>query len=422
MVNYTKQQITHIKHQALIAAQHHNAVMLLDNNFCLNAFGLHQIEFAAAFGVSDYISVNQHSFDALENFVAKHQHTYVFTQLSYDLKNQLEKLQSNHPNHIGFDDLIAFIPEQLLVIDAQGNCVFGDEVAQQLLHQQITLTDVPHQPINVQAKVNKEQYLSDVEHIRQHILEGDVYELNYCTEFYHTNACINPYQVYDKLKCKSPVPFGAFFKWDKKYLLCASPERFMTKLGDKVYSQPIKGTTPRSANEAEDEAQKQHLLNSEKERAENLMIVDLVRNDLARTAQTGTVVVDELFGIYSFKQVHQMISTVSAKPKQEVSGVEVIKNAFPMGSMTGAPKIMAMKLIEQYEQTQRGLYSGAVGYFAPNGNFDLNVVIRSLQFNAQTNYLSFEVGSAITYDSQGEQEYEECLLKASAMVNVLLGE
>ena len=117
-----------------------------------------------------------------------------------------------------------------------------------------------------------------------------------------------------------------------------------------------------------------------------------------------------------------MISTVSAKPKQEVSMVEVIKSAFPMGSMTGAPKIMAMQLIEQYEQTKRGLYSGAVGYFAPNGNFDLNVVIRSLQFNAQTNYLSFEVGSAITYDSQGEQEYEECLLKASAMVNVLLGE
>lgn len=422
MFKYTKQQITHIKHQALIMAQNHQQVMLLDNNFCVNALGLHQIEFSAAFGVSDYIAVHHNSFDALGNFVAKHQNKYVFTQLGYDLKNQLEKLQSNHPNHIDFDPLIAFVPEHLVVIDANGNCVFGNELAQQLLQQQLTFDQVPHQPVNVQAKINKQQYLSDVEHIRQHILEGDVYELNYCTEFYHNDACINPYQVYDKLKCKSPVPFGAFFKWDKKYLLCASPERFMTKIGDKVYSQPIKGTTPRCANKADDEAQKQHLVNSEKERAENLMIVDLVRNDLARTAQTGTVMVDELFGIYSFKQVHQMISTVSAKPKQEVSAVEVIKNAFPMGSMTGAPKIMAMQLIEQYEQTQRGLYSGAVGYFAPNGNFDLNVVIRSLQFNAQTNYLSFEVGSAITYDSQGEQEYEECLLKASAMVNVLLGE
>jgi para-aminobenzoate synthetase component 1 len=422
MVNYNKQQITQIKQQALIAAQHHSAVMLLDNNFCINAFGLHQIEFAAAFGISDYLSLNNHSFDALENFVAKHQDKYVFTQLSYDLKNQLEKLQSNHPNHIGFDELIAFVPELLVVIDAQGNCVFGNDVAQQLLQQQLSTIDLPHTPINVLAKVNKQQYLSDVEHIRQHILEGDVYELNYCTEFYHSNANINPYQVYDKLMAKSPVPFGAFFKWDKKYLLCASPERFMAKIGDKVYSQPIKGTTPRNENEIEDELQKQHLLNSEKERAENLMIVDLVRNDLARTAQTGTVMVEELFGIYSFKQVHQMISTISAKPKQEVSGVEIIKQAFPMGSMTGAPKIMAMKLIEQYEQTQRGLYSGAVGYFAPNGNFDLNVVIRSLQFNAHTNYLSFEVGSAITYDSQGEQEYEECILKASAMVNVLLGD
>jgi para-aminobenzoate synthetase component 1 len=422
MVNYTTQQINHIKQQALIAAQHHNFVMMLDNNFSINALGLHQIEFAAAFGVSDYISVNQNSFDALEEFLCKHQHKYVFTQMGYDLKNQLEKLQSNHPNNIGFDDLIAFVPEQLVVIDAEGNCIFGDDVSEQLLHQQHTLADVPHKPVSVKAKVSKQQYLIDVEHIRQHILEGDVYELNYCTEFYHDDASINPYQVYDKLKSKSPVPFGAFFKWDKRYLLCASPERFMTKIGNKVYSQPIKGTTPRCANKADDEAQKQHLLNSEKERAENLMIVDLVRNDLARTAQTGTVMVDELFGIYSFKQVHQMISTVSAKPKQGVSVVEVIKNAFPMGSMTGAPKIMAMQLIEKYEQTQRGLYSGTVGYFAPNGNFDLNVVIRSLQFNTQTNYLSFEVGSAITYDSQGELEYEECLLKASAMVNVLLGE
>ncbi len=422
MVNYTKQQISHIKQQALIAAQHHNAVMLLDNNFCVNAFGLHQIEFAAAFGVSDYIAVSQNSFDALETFVNKHKSKYIFTQLSYDLKNQLEKLESNHPNYIGFNQLTAFVPEQLMVIDAQGYCVVGNDVAQQLLHQQLELKDLPHKPLNVKAKLNKEQYLIDVEKIRQHILEGDVYELNYCTEFYHDNACINPYEVYNKLKCKSPVPFGAFFKWDKKYLLCASPERFMTKIGDKIYSQPIKGTTPRGLNEAEDEAQRQHLLNSEKERAENLMIVDLVRNDLARSAKTGTVLVDELFGIYTFKQVHQMISTVSATPKQEVTRVDVIKNAFPMGSMTGAPKIMAMQLIEQYEQTQRGLYSGAVGYFAPNGNFDLNVVIRSLQFNAQTNYLSFEVGSAITYDSQGEQEYEECLLKASAMVNVLLGE
>jgi para-aminobenzoate synthetase component 1 len=422
MVNYTKQQIHHIKQQALAAAQHHKVVMFLDNNSSINAFGLHQIEFAAAFGVSDYIAVHQNSFEALEAFLIKHKHQYVFTQLSYDLKNQLEKLDSIHPNNIGFTDLIAFVPEQLVVIDALGNCVFGDDVAQQLLHQQLTLTEVTHKPVSVQAKVSKQQYLSDVEHIRQHILEGDVYELNYCTEFYNDDACINPYQVYDKLKSKSPVPFGAFFKWDKKYLLCASPERFMTKIGDKVYSQPIKGTTPRCANEKEDKVQKQHLLNSEKERAENLMIVDLVRNDLARTAQTGTVMVDELFGIYSFKQVHQMISTVSAKPKQEVSVVEVIKNAFPMGSMTGAPKIMAMQLIEKYERTKRSLYSGAVGYFAPNGNFDLNVVIRSLQFNAQTNYLSFEVGSAITYDSIGEQEYNECLLKASAMVNVLLGE
>jgi para-aminobenzoate synthetase component 1 len=217
----------------------------------------------------------------------------------------------------------------------------------------------------------------------------------------------------------SPVPFGAFFKWGDKYLICASPERFLCGMNGKIYSQPIKGTTPRKANVADDELQKLHLLNSEKEKAENLMIVDLVRNDLARTALTGTVKVEELFGIYSFKQVHQMISTVSSNPKKDVPITEVIKCAFPMGSMTGAPKIMAMELIEQYEETCRGLYSGSVGYFAPDGTFDLNVVIRSIQYNATNQYLNFEVGGAITFDSVPEEEYNECLLKAKAMMQVL---
>jgi para-aminobenzoate synthetase component 1 len=162
-------------------------------------------------------------------------------------------------------------------------------------------------------------------------------------------------------------------------------------------------------------------LQSEKEKAENLMIVDLVRNDLARSSKTGSVKVEELFGIYSFSQVHQMISTVSSQIKETTSAVEAIKNAFPMGSMTGAPKVMAMELIEKYENTKRGLYSGAIGYFAPNSDFDFNVVIRSIQYNESKQYLNFEVGSAITYDSDANLEYEECLLKAQAMMKALAG-
>jgi para-aminobenzoate synthetase component 1 len=226
-------------------------------------------------------------------------------------------------------------------------------------------------------------------------------------------------QVYADLLKKSPVPFGAFVKSNGCYLMCASPERFLKKTGNRMLSQPIKGTSKRGVNEAEDIALKQALLNSEKERAENLMIVDLVRNDLARSAKTGTVKVEELFGIYSFEQVHQMISTVSATLADGIHWVDALKYAFPMGSMTGAPKISAMHLIEQYERTARGLYSGAVGYITPEGDFDFNVVIRSLQYNSINQFLNFEVGGAITYDSIPEKEYEECLIKAGAILDTL---
>ena len=419
MALYTKAQINHIKHQALQFSQQQDVALLLDNNFSVNACNLSQVEFVAAFGVKDFIEVNSSCFDTLNNFLTKHAGKYVFTQLNYDIKNELEQLHSNHPNHVGFAKLIAFVPMQLVVINAQLEVVEGADLATSLLQGNLGFDVVKSDAVMMQPKVIKSQYLYDVECIKQHIVEGDVYELNYCMEFYNSQAVINPFQVYDKLKVKSPVPFGAFFKWFDRYLICASPERFICRKDDTVFVQPIKGTAPRHENAATDEQHKQALLDSEKERAENLMIVDLMRNDLAITAQTGTVKVEELFGIYSFPQVHQMISTVSSKPVMPINNVEVIKRAFPMGSMTGAPKIMAMQLIERYEQTQRGLYSGTVGYFAPNGNFDFNVVIRSLQYNAQHKYLSYEVGSAITYDSIPEQEYEECLLKAQAMLAVL---
>lgn len=410
--------LTQLKQQALQYATTHDVAILLDNNFANTALGIGDIEFAAAFGVKDYIELNSDCFDALKNFKQKHSNHYIFTQLSYDLKNELEHLHSNHPNHIGFARLITFVAQEVLVVNKKGEVILGDELVNQLAHQPKFLPQPNLANVCMQAKVNKEQYLFDVERIKQHIIEGDVYELNYCTEFFAQHVTIHAYSIYDKLMQKSPVPFAAFFKWFDRYLMCASPERFICKQADKIFSQPIKGTARRGATTQEDEQLKHQLLNSEKERAENLMIVDLVRNDLAITAQTGTVNVEELFSIYSFPQVHQMISTVSSLPKT-TDDIEVIKKAFPMGSMTGAPKIMAMKLIERYEQTQRGLYSGSVGYFAPNGDFDFNVVIRSLQYNAATGYLSYEVGGAITYDSVAEHEYDECLLKAKAMMDVL---
>ena len=245
------------------------------------------------------------------------------------------------------------------------------------------------------------------------------YEINFCQEFFAENTSINTVDIYEKLNAISQAPFTAYCKFGEHYLICASPERFLQKRSNTLTAQPIKGTTKRALIKADDERLIQELQNSEKERSENVMIVDLVRNDLSRIAKSGTVRVDELFGIYSFKQVHHMISTISCEVKKDVSFTDIIKNTFPMGSMTGAPKVSAMKLIDHFESTKRGLYSGAMGYIDPEGDFDFNVVIRSILYNKENKYLSFMVGSAITDKSDPEKEYEECLLKAKAMFEVL---
>ena len=224
---------------------------------------------------------------------------------------------------------------------------------------------------------------------------------------------------FTKLNQLSPSPFSSFQKHEKNYILSASPERFLKNEGGKIISQPIKGTRPRGESEVEDEALKKELRSDEKELAENMMIVDLVRNDLARSSKIGSVKVEEIFGIYSFKQVHQMISTVVSEKRTELDVFQVIKNAFPMGSMTGAPKVKVMQLIEQYENTKRGAFSGAAGYICPNGDFDFNVLIRSLFLSTKKDTYSFQAGSAITYDSIPEKEYEECMLKAKAIMELI---
>src|SRR5690606_12086207 len=230
---------------------------------------------------------------------------------------------------------------------------------------------------------------------------------------------IKPVEIYHALNRISPTPFSVYFKASGRYVISASPERFLCRRGNKLISQPIKGTSPRNPDQVQDEAHKFMLLNNEKEKAENVMIVDLVRNDLTRSARPGSVQVEELFGVYSFRQVHQLISTVVCEKADNLSNTRIIANTFPMGSMTGAPKISALKLAEKYERSRSGVYSGAIGYFGPDGNFDFNVVIRTLLYNASTNYLSFQTGSAITLDSDPEKEYEECILKAQAIMEVL---
>ncbi|MBJ7427866.1 MAG: anthranilate synthase component I family protein [Bacteroidia bacterium] len=420
-------ELQNIKQKAIDWANQSEVCLLLDNNESINAFGVHDAEFIMAAGAKYSITGdNQNDFEKLKAFKETHTNNYILGYLTYDLKNQIEKLQSNHIDSIQFPSLYFFVPEHLLIINKNHQIIFKSSQFNSFEEWLQTSdnrknTETSNQKIcTLKQRISKENYLVNIEKIKNHILEGDVYELNYCMEFFDDNAKINPTEIYQKLKAKSPVPFGAYLKYFDQYLICASPERFICKRKNQLISQPIKGTVKRNLlDEEKDNQLKASLLNSEKERAENLMIVDLVRNDLAHSSKTGSVKVDELFGIYSFQQVHQMISTVSSTIKDEINPIDAIQHAFPMGSMTGAPKVMAMELIEQYEQTKRGLYSGAVGYFTPEGNFDFNVVIRSIQYNKANNYLNIMVGGAITFDSIEEQEYEECLLKAQATMQSL---
>lgn len=273
----------------------------------------------------------------------------------------------------------------------------------------------------VKAHMEKQQYLNAVTSLQEHIHRGDCYEVNFCRENFIENAIVDPLSLFKRLNSISPSPFAAYYRTNDLYLACSSPERFMQKKGREVISQPIKGTIRRAETPAADDERRRELQQNSKERAENVMVVDLVRNDLSHTATRGSVRVAELFGIYSFAQVHHMISTVTATLEAGVPFTDVISQAFPMGSMTGAPKLSVLQLIEQYEQSRRGLFSGALGYITPEGDFDFNVVIRSILYNASRKYLSFQTGSAITYYADPVKEWEECLLKAEAMKNILEG-
>nr|WP_294795421.1 anthranilate synthase component I family protein [uncultured Mucilaginibacter sp.] len=406
------------KQKALQWAATFDAVCYLDSNDFNDPYS--KFDTLIAIGIKDQLTANAGSaFNELAAFRKKHQ-GWISGFLSYDLKNEVEDLTSSNADHLQFPDLHFFAPLHLIIIRGDEAEVISED-AEQILQviDDIQAEVNPIVPVALKQRFSREQYLSAAGKIKEHIARGDIYVTNFCQEFYADDVEINPVVVFLELNRTSPKPFAAFYKWNNNYALCASPERFMAKRGSTLISQPIKGTAPRGDTFAEDEAIKLQLRNHAKEQQENVMIVDLVRNDLTKSAKPGTVKTEELFGIYSFMQVHQMISTVVCELREDVSAVEAVRNTFPMGSMTGAPKIRAMQLMEEYERSKRGLYSGAIGYFSPDDDFDFNVVIRTLLYNADSRYLSFQAGSAITYHADAEQEYEECLLKAKAVLAVL---
>ena len=410
-----------MKEKVLNWAQQFNTFSFLDNHGY--QIKPHTQECILAAGVKRYISA--HSGDALSQlqlFIDEKKAWY-FGHLSYDLKNELEPLSSGHPDHIGFPDLFFFEPEYIIQLNETGMEITGENPQQ--VFDVISKTGNPSlREINtnssVQSRLSREEYISTIEQLRWHILRGDCYEINFCQEFFIEHATIDPLVLYKQLTAVSPNPFSALYRVDDKWLLCASPERFLKNDAGTLLSQPIKGTSKRApTDEKKDLETRDALQHSDKDRSENVMIVDLVRNDLAKICEEGSVKVDELYGIYSFPQVHQMISTISGRLKKDTCFSDIMRATFPMGSMTGAPKRKVMELIEKYEKTKRGIFSGAVGYIAPSGDFDFNVVIRSLMYNAATHYLSFQAGSGITFYSDPANEWEECMMKAEAMIQVL---
>ncbi len=399
--------------------------MLSSNDYDNDKYSSFKNLFAA--GVFDSISVdrsNNDAFQKLKDF-ADITNDWLFGFLSYDLKNQTERLSSKNFDRIGFPLLYFFKPLLLIKFDetiAEIEIVEGSEFIIEDIYNEVinynTESKKNYEKINIKAKTSKKEYIDNVSKIKNHIQLGDIYEMNYCIEFFAEDSVINPVECFLKLNDISPTPFSAFFKHNDTFLLCASPERFLKKMGKRLISQPIKGTIARGINEAEDSENADLLYNDQKERSENVMIVDLVRNDLSKSAVKGSVLVEELFGIYKFPKVFQMISTISSELSNQYHYIEALKMAFPMGSMTGAPKIRAMQLAEDFESTKRGLYSGSIGYIDSNKDFDFNVVIRSVIYSRKNSCLSFMAGSAITIGSNPEKEYQECLLKAQSMASI----
>lgn len=350
---------------------------------------------------------------------------WLFGHICYDYKNVLEqKLSSRHTVRIGWENLYFFRPQVVCYINKEKTTLTIEAlgISPDMIFEgicQATVDDETYLPeLSFNRKIEHGAYIKTIDAIREHIRNGDCYEINICNEAYCKNADIDPYILYNALQQLSPAPFAAFYRNEDKYMVCSSPERYLVKYGNKLRSQPIKGTAPRGITIETDEENRLSLQHSEKDKAENVMIVDLVRNDLAHSCQVSTVTVDELFGIYSFPQVHQMISTVSGDIRHDVPFTDAIRYSFPMGSMTGAPKVKVMQLIDEYEQSRRELFSGTVGYITPGADFDFNVIIRSLFYNSSSQYLSYQTGGAITYDSTAQGEWEELLLKASALEKV----
>ena len=392
---------------------------LLDNN----GYSFEQPAFECLLAVAcerSYTFTGENDFEGLQQFHDA-KPSWLFGHLGYNAASN-SYTKTAYANEY-FGKGFFFEPEMILKLSNNNIEVIKSKISADIILKEIenfeNVNVEENNSLHITPTFSRDEYLNKIAILQQHIKRGDCYEINFCQQFIIESAFINVVNTYKKLSVISPAPFGSLYKINNNYCLCASPERFLQKKGTQLISQPIKGTSRRVADLVKDEANKKYLLESTKEKSENVMVVDLVRNDMSMVCQKGSVVVKELFGIYSFPQVHQMISTIQGTLATNKTFINAIEACFPMGSMTGAPKKRVMELIEKYEEVERGLFSGSIGYITPTADFDFNVVIRSIFYNEAKKQLSFFAGSGITFYSKADEEYDECMMKAAAIVDIL---
>jgi para-aminobenzoate synthetase component 1 len=407
-----------IKKKVLYWLKAYNTFSYLDNNEYNNK--PNRFELLVGVGMQKEVAI--HEIDLFSG-------AWIFGHINYDFKNQIyTKLASkNHP-HINFTPTSFYIPDIVISIPFGKNIVeitSYNTDPESLYHviMETNITDTQNYNIVAvenntwQSDFSQETYIATVTQLQQHIIEGDCYEINLCNGNSVTVAHIHPYELFDTLNQKNPAPFAAFYRRENQFVISTSPERYLYKDNGTIISQPIKGTILRNKEHKQDILLQQQLRNDPKERAENVMITDLVRNDLAQLCKVGSIQVSELFGVYTFSSLHHLISTVQGK-LVTTSLYKMLTTPFPMGSMTGAPKHIVMQLIEHFEKSARGIYSGTIGYITPAQDFDFNVVIRSIVFDANNNQLSFHTGGAITIDSNPQKEWQEICLKATRLKEI----
>lgn len=362
----------------------------------------------------DKQTLEMNPWEALKQFRAQKKR-WLFGFLGYDLKNHTEGLESLNSPLTDVPDLYFMEPEILIKIENnEAEVLLGDFSVE--MNSKNPLPGSIENELG--ALIRKNEYIRNVKTIQKKIHNGDFYEMNYTFPLCGSYMG-DPFWLYSKMRDINPVPFGAFISDEKFSVCCASPERFLKKQGDSILSEPIKGTAARSQDSELDAINRKQLLN-EKNRAENLMIVDLVRHDLARVSKPGSVKVSNLYDVQTFGTVHQLISTVESIARDGIDLVDIIESCFPMGSMTGAPKIEVMKTTDEIEMYKRGIYSGAIGYITPDDDFDFNVVIRTAILQGDS--LFYPVGGAITSDSDPELEWEECMIKSRNLTEIFAEE